>query len=483
MAWYFLRKKTYYVHIESAGENADGIVEVFKTQLETTLEKAFNLSKQIPRLVRAGNLLNAYTLVRAIRKAGGNARITYHWAWQKPLKGQDDYYSQAYRDMGEVDLTADDFAAAKESANQINLKAYAKMAEVMEIGGENFYPETLEQTQQMSALLDEAEQAAKDKEDPVYRKMLNELRGIVGWPKRRHFNFSWFLILGSIVTLGFMQYFSNRDTAARERAETNYRSVKAWNLKTDTITVEEAFRHNLYTDIRYQSPNFYRAAKMAECMNGEKSAKQDVDERRLKLASAQTEEERKTIQKGIDYWEKVAQKRGDERIQYEQMNFKELQKDALKYTKGRFGATREDQYKTFLWYLFFILLIPLYVIANYSYGYTITRHRTESKILSTVHKWLVTFGISLIGAGWIMQLLPDRLETYFDSVTGKMGTRLSPDPTNFVMIFIKLGLILLGLIVIAVSSSAIMLYSTFVGLRRNYNWKTIIANLKTRMQK
>ena len=483
LAWFFLWKKTYYVQIESAGENADGIVEVLKTQLETTLKKAFDLNKQIPRLVRAGNLLNAYTLVRAIREAGGSARITFHWVWQNPLKGEEDYYSQAYRDLGEVDLTAEDFAAAKDASNQMNLKAYAKIAEAIELGGENIYPQTLEQTQQMSALLDEAERAAKDPEEPTYKKMLNEMRGIVGWSARRHFNFSWFLILGSIVTLGFMQYFSSRDTKEREEAEANYRSVKAWNIKTDTTTVEEALNHNLYTNTRYKSPNYYRAAKIAETMNGEKIDLQYAEESRYKMEAAQTEEDRKTYQKGVETWEKAAQKCRDDRAQYEQMSFKELQKEALKYTKGRFGATREQQYKTILWYLFFILLIPLYVIANYSYGYNITRHRRESKILSTVHKWLVTFGIGLIGAGWIMQLLPDRLETYFDSITGEMGTRMAPDPTNFVMIFIKLGLILLGLIVIAVSSSVIMLYSTFVGLKRNYNWKTIIANLKTRTQR
>ena len=37
--WYFLWKKKYYILIESAGENADGIKQVLKTQLELLLQQ------------------------------------------------------------------------------------------------------------------------------------------------------------------------------------------------------------------------------------------------------------------------------------------------------------------------------------------------------------------------------------------------------------------------------------------------------------
>ena len=73
--WYFLWKKKYFILIESAGENADGIKQVLKTQLEISLTEAEELAGSLPKTVRGGNFLNAKMVVKAINEAGGSAKL------------------------------------------------------------------------------------------------------------------------------------------------------------------------------------------------------------------------------------------------------------------------------------------------------------------------------------------------------------------------------------------------------------------------
>ena len=467
LSFYFVGKKKYYVLIESVGDDPNGMEEVLKTQLETTFVDASAIIKRVPGLVHGGTLLNAYLIVKAIREAGGQAKITYHWFWQKPLKG-DDPHAEGFREQGYTLFEEGEAERIGDIEGNANLKAFEKIAAAVKIGGDNLYPETMAETKQMDELLDEAEQVARDPEDPEYKRIIHEMRGIVCWSKRRHFNISWFLILGSIVSIGFMKYFNYRENEDRQYTEQNYRAAKAWDLDNDTIPLEKAFGMELYSHDRYKSPNCYRAAKMTECAYGIKNVQAEVNDWTYKYNQATTDAERARCQKFLDMKKEQVKKYEAEREEYRNKSAKELQKEALKYTKGRFKSERKEQYKSLFCYLFFILLIPTYVIANYSYGFKITRHREESRILKKIHEWLMMIGVSLVGAGWILKLLPDQLETVFNPATGRMGTRLTPDPTNFVMIFIKVGLILLGLIIMAVSSSLLMMYSILVGFRRNY---------------
>ena len=88
LMWYFLWKKKYYIRIESAGNDIPAMEQVLKTELETTLRHAIAITKQTPYLIEAGNYLNANSVVKQIRKHGGIARVTFHWAWQNPAQGQ-----------------------------------------------------------------------------------------------------------------------------------------------------------------------------------------------------------------------------------------------------------------------------------------------------------------------------------------------------------------------------------------------------------
>lgn len=88
LAWWFLWKKTYYVRIETVGENIPKQEQVIKTELETTLRHAIEITKNTPYLVEAGNFLNARGIVNEINKNGGVAKIHFAWSWNKPQAGK-----------------------------------------------------------------------------------------------------------------------------------------------------------------------------------------------------------------------------------------------------------------------------------------------------------------------------------------------------------------------------------------------------------
>ena len=87
LAWWFFWKKTYYVRIESVGSDISTQEQVLKTELETTLRHAMEITKNTPYLVEAGNYFNARSVVKHVAAAGGVAKITFNWAWNKPQVG------------------------------------------------------------------------------------------------------------------------------------------------------------------------------------------------------------------------------------------------------------------------------------------------------------------------------------------------------------------------------------------------------------
>ena len=87
LAWWFLWKKTYYVRIESVGEDVATQEQVLKTELETTLREAIAITQNTPYLVQAGNFFNAQGVVRQINKHGGTAKVQFVWAWSKTQSG------------------------------------------------------------------------------------------------------------------------------------------------------------------------------------------------------------------------------------------------------------------------------------------------------------------------------------------------------------------------------------------------------------
>ena len=87
LAWWFLSKKKYYVRIESVGEDVATQEQVLKIELETTLRRAIEITKNTPYLVKSGGYFRARALVKQLEKNGGVAKVEFHWVWSKPQEG------------------------------------------------------------------------------------------------------------------------------------------------------------------------------------------------------------------------------------------------------------------------------------------------------------------------------------------------------------------------------------------------------------
>ena len=64
---------------------------------------------------------------------------------------------------------------------------------------ENVYPTSLEETDKMDALMDEAEKEAGSQRDADFNERLAELRDITEWSRKRHKTWKWSLIAGALL--------------------------------------------------------------------------------------------------------------------------------------------------------------------------------------------------------------------------------------------------------------------------------------------
>ena len=471
--WYFLWKKKYYILIESAGENADGIKQVLKTQLEISLTQAEELAASLPKTVRGGNYLNAKMVVKAINEAGGSAKMLFSGEDAlakdeqpevdengKKKKGPD---SDTKHSMGEYAFTPEDVDSVKASKD----KAYAKLVEAMNIGGENFYPETLEETQQMDALLDESEKASKGINDVEYHKMLKEMRGIVGWSSRRHFNFSWGIIFGSLITIGLIVWMGYSDKEDKERAKADVETVKAWPDK-DTLSLDLALQRMANGGNELASPQMYRASKIRGYQSNIESYAKYIEQYKQSMDTASTKEAKKRYQEWIDEDIKKQAEYSEKLKEAQGWDVKATKKAALEDTEHYYSYRRKEAFKSLIWVIIFLALIPLYIFANYSWGYVITRTRKESAFLQKFYAWTAKISAGMFALGGAISLVQDSRPV--DSSGRRVGFS-NDGAINALIMTVKVFLMVGAVVLIALVSLLIMIYSIIVGLKRNYGAK------------
>ena len=470
--WYFLWKKKYYILIESAGENADGIKQVLKTQLEISLTEAEELTGSLPKTVRGGNYLNAKMVVKAINEAGGSAKLLFSGEDalaknEQPEvdengKKKKEADSDTKHSMGGYSFTPEDVDSAKASKD----KAYSKLVEAMEVGGENFYPETLDETMKMDALLDESEKASKNINDLEYHKVLKEMRGIVGWSSRRHFNFSWGIILGSLITIGLVVWMGHSNKEEKERAKADVATVKAW-PDTDTLSLDRALQRVAAGENELASPQIYRASQIRGYQMNIDSYAKYIEQYKQSMDTASTKEAKERYQEWIDedikkqaeYTEKLKDAQG--------WDIKATKKAALEDTKGYYSYCKKKAFKSMIWVIIFLALIPLYIFANYSWGYVITRTRTESAFLQKFYAWTAKLSAGMFALGGAIHMIDSRP---VDSSGARVGFS-NDGAINTILMTAKFFLLVGAVVLIAFVSLAIMIYSIIVGLKRNYGAK------------
>ena len=398
-----------------------------------------------------------------------------------------DISSEKKHRAGVVGFTIEDVRKAQEAQDSVNAKAYEYMVEAMavsanyvhndtitengEIRMDDVYPTSLDETLRMDELLDRSERAVKDDNDSEYNLLISELRGIVGWSRRRHFNFSWWVILGTLITVAAVMYWSNSDKQTKQQRQRTVAQIKAWDTDNDSITLERAMEEVSYNNM-YNSPTYYKAYTIKSAKERYTNQLKSNEDYRQRLDTATLASNKKNYAKWIKDGEKSAEKYQQQYEEASGWSLKNSKKVALKDAKKSLSAASKAAAFSYTLMVFFLLLIPLYIIANYSWGYNITKHREESRILETIRKWGFGAAGALFGAGLAMEATTEYRVHWSD------GSKTNETEINYATLALKAMLYIAAVVIIAVVSTCIMIYSTIVGLKRNYDWAAIIEAAK-----
>lgn len=472
LVWWFGWKKKYYVQIENVGNNADDMIQVIKTGLEITLTEAQELAKSVPTLVKGGNYMNARSVVKALKQAGAEAKIKYYPAWENPLGKEESQKdengkkiptpdSDMLHEQGAVNFTDEEVDAIKGS----KAAAYTKLAEAMQLGGENFYPESKEETERMDALLDESEKAAAGITDPEYHKTLKEMRGIVGWSARRHFNFSWLIILGSLIFIGFVVYLGNDKREYKKVSKAKVERVEAWSTSKDTISLDKARKIVNYEN-RLQSPNMYRADLINENERSINSYQESVEILQSKLDTVSSKSEKEIYQRDMANCKKEIARLNKEIQDANSWDEKATKNAALEDVKHWYKIAARDARKGTIFMIIALLLIPLYICANYSWGYVITKTRKESAIIAKITEWTYKIAGGMFGIGLLIPTIKDNPRSGY--TPRGLSSNDGNNAMNAILWTAKLCLLFGAILLISVVSLFIMVYSIIVGIKRNY---------------
>lgn len=319
------------------------------------------------------------------------------------------------------------------------------------ISDDDIYPTTLEETQRMESLLNQAEKAADNPSDREFFAQLSEMRDIVAWSKKRHWNFSWVIaICVFLVTLFFGSRAKDWDEKAG-RQENYVKGIENWQDSS-----VNAYRNKKIDNLEQRMTIDDKNITYYQSVIDTSSSKQAVKDAKKSLE--RVEKDKKERQAELAGWKKA----DNEEIK------EQADKEGTKILKH---FKKEKRFWRF-WQWFFLLLIPLYIFAERPYGYSMSRYRTEAQVLGGIKKAAFAISGGLLGIAGSIK---------FTEVVTKWSdgsTTREDDGTGALKIGIIALLVIAALIVIAVMACALMLYSTIAGLIRNYDWKSMVAASK-----
>ncbi len=344
-----------------------------------------------------------------------------------------------------------------------------KKGKVIDI--DDIYPVTAEETEQMRICIDRAEELIADANDSAIKAYISELRGIVNWSLSRHTSFQWILIAGVIVTLFFISLMSDDSKKQVASAEADKAMIEAWVEQDTTIVLDNMSRKDSYTMPDYSDANSFKYYKIANIKMYYGNSIERESKNRIYADTASTSDAKKRYEGYIKDEQKSQKKDLEEYAKINKMKFKDIKKLAIEEADDFLKRSNREAGRIFRWSLFFMILIPLYIFAERPYGYTITRLRLESKILGGIQKLMFALAAGAFTGAAALEYAPDIIVKWSDG----SRTREADTAGNMSIMTIKLMFYALAIILFCGTSCFMMIYLTFQGLRRNYNWKLMLA--------
>jgi len=338
---------------------------------------------------------------------------------------------------------------------QIPKKVQQKVAKGKEskIKENDYYPTSLQETLQMEDLLNQSNAAVTDRNDTELMNALAEMREIIDWSKTRQWNYQWAYIIGVLLFIGFLWYSTSDAKKGVTWAKTELEAMK----KADDATLQD-----------------FKVKTIAKDSANVEYYKNNIASYKEKLETATQKEDKKLYAGYIKDYEKSLKKYETKLSELRSAEKEKLHKIAIKECKETLKTHKGSHRRILLWTLFFILLIPAYIFAERPYGYMISKYRLESKILGWIRK--VMFWIAGGFMAWAGALYVTETTTHWSD-----GSK-TKDDDSMLIYSMKFILLLIAICIFVFTSVALMLYSTIVGLYRNYNLLTdaraFVASLK-----
>lgn len=370
--------------------------------------------------------------------------------------------------------------AAWECLDQALFTSSHVKAKDMEKGStdwDNVYPVSKEETDKMKNLVDEAVRKADDPSDSFFRERVSDLREIISYSYSKHRTWKWSLIFGSIIAACIFWYFGNQDKEDAQKYAKDVTLVENWKKADTTITYDKLdasseLSYQLY-ERRVQSANAYKLMKLHDLKRNAESYREGMKTAKHSADTAKLDKNIESYKKRMAECEEKMEKYQDEFDEVADMNFDEIQKMALKDTLGRVDDINDSASTKTGWMIYLIILIPLYIISGYPRGYVISAHRRQHGFMRALQKIGFAVASFFFGSGLLMSLLPDSIVEYHYT-SGRVETRNETNPANFVILGIKFGLMVAGVLIFCFVSVLIMTIETISGLKRNFNWAAML---------
>jgi len=370
--------------------------------------------------------------------------------------------------------------AAWECLDQALFTSSHVKAKDMEKGStdwDNVYPVSKEETDKMKNLVDEAVRKADDPSDSFFRERVSDLREIISYSYSKHRTWKWSLIFGSIIAACIFWYFGNQDKEDAQKYAKDVTLVENWKKADTTITYDKLdasseLSYQLY-ERRVQSANAYKLMKLHDLKRNAESYREGMKTAKHSADTAKLDKNIESYKKRMAECEEKMEKYQDEFDEVADMNFDEIQKMALKDTQGLVDDINDSASTKTGLMIYLIILIPLYIISGYPRGYVISAHRRQHGFMRTLQKIGFAVASFFFGSGLLMSLLPDSIVEYHYT-SGRVETRNEGNPVNIVILGIKFGLMIAGVLIFCFVSVLIMTIETISGLKRNFNWAAML---------
>ena len=370
--------------------------------------------------------------------------------------------------------------AAWECLDQALFTSSHLKAKDMEKGStdwDNVYPVSKEETDKMKNLVDEAVRKADDPSDSFFRERVSDLREIISYSYSKHRTWKWSLIFGSIIAACIFWYFGNQDKEDAQKYAKDVILVENWKKADTTITYDKLdasseLSYQLY-ERRVQSANAYKLMKLHDLKRNAESYREGMKTAKHSADTAKLDKNIESYKKRMAECEEKMEKYQDEFDEVADMDFDEIQKMALKDTQGLVDDINDSASTKTGRMIYLIILIPLYIISGYPRGYVISAHRRQHGFMRTLQKIGFAVASFFFGSGLLMSLLPDSIVEYHYT-SGRVETRNEGNPANIVILGIKFGLMIAGVLIFCFVSVLIMTIETISGLKRNFNWAAML---------